>query len=228
MICCLRQEIPSTGIDKWFSLEGRSENSKVHGQIHIRANLATREDRGISEEDNWTDIKQHVELLQIFIDHELNKFKVSILLSKIESVRNYRHFRGIKANTYIGFFFFFLSQGETTAWNGELSRDAETILHQHAIQGDITDIQRKMCRWIAYSKKHLERTLTHKLLLLITEQLEQTWQPTSLSRDESDMLREAFTLFINHCFKQLARIRELFPAANRMAMERLEQLLTYK
>jgi BAI1-associated protein 3 len=85
-----------------------------------------------------------------------------------------------------------------------------------------------MCRWIAYSKKHLERTLTHKLLLLITEQLEQTWQPTSLSRDESDMLREAFTLFINHCFKQLARIRELFPAANRMAMERLEQLLTYE
>ncbi len=81
MICCLPQEIPSTGIDKWFSLEGRSENSKVHGQIHIRANLATREDRGISEEDNWTDIKQHVELLQIFIDHELNKFKVSILLS---------------------------------------------------------------------------------------------------------------------------------------------------
>ncbi len=76
MICCLRQEIPSTGIDKWFSLEGRSENSKVRGQIHIRANLATREDRGISEEDNWTDIKQHVELLQIFIDHELNKFKV--------------------------------------------------------------------------------------------------------------------------------------------------------
>jgi len=105
LICCLPQEIPSTGIDKWFSLEGRSENSKVHGQIHIRANLATREDRGISEEDNWTDIKQHVELLQIFIDHELNKFKVSILLSKIESVRNYRHFRGIKANTYIGFFF---------------------------------------------------------------------------------------------------------------------------
>ncbi|UJR07768.1 hypothetical protein I4U23_012051 [Adineta vaga] len=184
-------EIPSTGIDKWFSLEGRSENSKVRGQIHIRANLATREDRGISEEDNWTDIKQHVELLQIFIDHELNTFK-----------------------------------GATTDWTGELSRDAETILHQHAIQGDVTDIQRKMCRWIAYSKKHLERTLTHKLVLSVTEQLEKTWQPTSLSRDESDMLREAFTLFVNHCFKQIAKIRELFPAANRLAMERLEQLLT--
>ena len=70
------KEIPSTGIDKWFPLEGRSENSKVRGQIHIRANLRTREDRGISEEDNWTDIKQHVELLKIFIEYELNKHKV--------------------------------------------------------------------------------------------------------------------------------------------------------
>ena len=82
-----------------------------------------------------------------------------------------------------------------------------------------------MCRWIAYSKKHLECTLSHKLLLLITEQLEQTWQPTALSRDECHMLREAFTLFINHCFKQLAKIREIFPAANKIAIERLEQLL---
>ena len=42
----------------------------------MRASLATREDRGVAEEDNWTDIKQHVELLQIFIEHELNKSKV--------------------------------------------------------------------------------------------------------------------------------------------------------
>lgn len=54
----------------------------MRGQIHLRANLATREDRGISEEDNWTDIKQHVELLQIFIDHELNRFKVRRSLTR--------------------------------------------------------------------------------------------------------------------------------------------------
>jgi BAI1-associated protein 3 len=83
-----------------------------------------------------------------------------------------------------------------------------------------------MCRWIAYSKKHLQHNLTHKLLLLITESLEQTWQSTSLSRDEADMLTEAFNSFINHCFKQLTKIRENFPAANRISMERLEQLLT--
>ncbi len=67
-------------------MEGRNENSKVRGQIHIRANLATREDRGVPEEDNWTDIKQHVELLQIFIDHELKKFKVRILFLTLMNV----------------------------------------------------------------------------------------------------------------------------------------------
>lgn len=83
-----------------------------------------------------------------------------------------------------------------------------------------------MCRWIAYSKKHLQHNLTQKLLLIITEKLEKSWQPTSLSRDESDMLTDAFTLYINHCFKQLTRLRETFPPINKFSIERLEQLLT--
>lgn len=117
-------------------------------------------------------------------------------------------------------------QGEKSQWSGELSREAETILHQHVIQGDITDTQRSMCRWISYSKKHLERPLTHKLLLNVTEQLEHTWKSTSLSRDESDMLTEAFTLFVNHCFKHLTKVREIYPANQKHSIERLEHLLT--
>ena len=83
-----------------------------------------------------------------------------------------------------------------------------------------------MCRWIAFSKKYIEHDLSHKLILTVTEQLEQVWKATALSKDENDMLREAFTFFTNHCFKQLTRIRELFPVTNRSSMEKLEQLLT--
>ena len=82
-----------------------------------------------------------------------------------------------------------------------------------------------MCRWIAFSKKHLQYNLPHRLLLEIIVQLEQTWQPTALSRDENEMLTEAFTSFIQFGLKKLARIREIFPATNRLAVERLEQLL---
>jgi BAI1-associated protein 3 len=47
--------------------------------------------------------------MEIFIDHELSKFK-----------------------------------GNNNEWKGELSKEAETVLHQHAIQGDLTDLQLAM------------------------------------------------------------------------------------
>ena len=99
-------DLPSNGTEKWFDLEGRSEKSKVEGKIRLRLKLATREDRGIPEDDNSNDYKQQEQLLSLFIRHELSNFA-----------------------------------GKTTEWNGKLSREAETILHQHAIQGDITDFQ---------------------------------------------------------------------------------------
>lgn len=36
---------------------------------------------------------------------------------------------------------FLYIQEQPLKWNGELSKAAETILHQHAIQGDITAVQ---------------------------------------------------------------------------------------
>jgi len=99
-------DLPSNGTEKWFDLEGRSEKSKVEGKIRLRLKLATRENRGLPEDDNSNDFKQQQKLVSLFINHELSKFA-----------------------------------GKSTEWNGKLSREAETILHQHAIQGDITDFQ---------------------------------------------------------------------------------------
>lgn len=108
-------ELASSGLDKWFELEGRTEHKRADGRIRLRLKLATREDRGritTSEEDNFNDFKQHEGILEFFILHELN--------SRLGVVGG-----GPKS----------------CDWNGELTREAETILHQHAIQGDLTDFQ---------------------------------------------------------------------------------------
>ncbi|CAL4092804.1 unnamed protein product, partial [Meganyctiphanes norvegica] len=61
------QEIPSTGIDKWYQLEGRSQRSNIQGQIHLKMWLTTREDRfkGDSGKDAWTELKQHLQIVTI-------------------------------------------------------------------------------------------------------------------------------------------------------------------
>ena len=75
--CLFTQDIPSTGLDDWFELEGRSSRSNIEGHIRLKLQLATREDKGYSEEDNWMDIQEHENLICVFIEYELRKFQVS-------------------------------------------------------------------------------------------------------------------------------------------------------
>ena len=79
-------------------------------------------------------------------------------------------------------------QGEVYQWTGNLSQAANTILHQHAIQGDITDVQQSMCRWCAYSRKHRVHPFDWSLLLKLLEDLDEKWEPASLNRDEVHVL----------------------------------------
>ncbi|XP_052265684.1 BAI1-associated protein 3-like isoform X2 [Dreissena polymorpha] len=183
-------DIPSSGHEKWYKLEGRSAKSSVDGEIKLRLALGTREDRGIAEDDNWTDVRQHEDLMCIFIDHEVRKCKEG----------SYR-------------------------WNGELPQAAQTIIHQHAIQGDVTPTQQAVCRWMAYSRKHLEYPLDYQVLLTLLQELDAVWEPTSLSREEEECLAESFTRFIGHCTALIQRQREVFPTTNRQAMARLEGML---
>lgn len=67
-------DIPSTGLEAWFKLEARSQRSSVQGRIRLKMWLSTREDRGISEEDNWTEVRQHENLYAIFVDYELRNW----------------------------------------------------------------------------------------------------------------------------------------------------------
>lgn len=68
------QDIPSTGLEGWFKLEARSQRSSVQGRIRLKLWLSTRENRGASEEDNWTELTQHESLYATFVDYELKNW----------------------------------------------------------------------------------------------------------------------------------------------------------
>ncbi|XP_048248797.1 BAI1-associated protein 3-like isoform X2 [Haliotis rufescens] len=179
--------IPSVGLDQWYQLQGRSSRSNIQGEIHLKLKLATREDRGIPEDDNWTDVKQHEDLMCIFIEHEVRKFN-----------------------------------DPSFKWTGDLPQAALTILHQHAIQGDVTEVQQAVCRWMAHSRQHAKYPLSYSLLLAHLTNLDKVWKPATLSRDEEESLAESFNLFIEYCLTLLHRQRETFPPSNRTAFSRLE------
>ena len=75
------QDIPSTGLDCWYQLEARTQRSNVQGRIRLKLWLSTREDRGNSEEDNWSEIRQQERLHNIFISYELAHAAVRNLLT---------------------------------------------------------------------------------------------------------------------------------------------------
>jgi BAI1-associated protein 3 len=160
-------EIPSTGLDRWYELRGRSLKSKVQGQVHLQLNLATREDRGIFEENELIETRQHRDLMKVFFDFEYSKAKET----------------GIQ-------------------WSGELSNAAKTILHQHAIQGDITDTQQAICWWLAVSHEFCHKVVDSQLLIKSLSDLDSQWQQTtSLYREDEEALSDSFDHCISYCLK---------------------------
>lgn len=67
-------------------------------------------------------------------------------------------------------------------WNGELPHVALSILHQHAIQGDITELQLSAVRWLAYSRA--QPGVDPRILYRLLSSLENMWPMEALSREE--------------------------------------------
>ncbi|XP_026297561.1 BAI1-associated protein 3 isoform X4 [Apis mellifera] len=178
------QDIPSTGLDRWYKLEARTQRSTIQGRIRLKLWLSTREDRGTSEEDNWGELRQQERLYTVFLNHEMNK------------------------------------QGED--FTGELPQTALTILHQHAVQGDVTELQQALVRWVATSRQSAcdPKTL-HRLL----QELDNVWHTDTLSRDEEQCLADSFNEFLEVTLKKVRQHRVLFPPLHRPSISKLDYLL---
>ena len=123
----------------------------------------------------------------------------------------------------------FARQTSPSQWTGELSQAALTILHQHAIQGDVTVLQSHVVRWIAYAGKLPDKSLHFSVLYRILNDLDHQWSSFSmepLSREEEDALAESFTAFIDYSLSCLRKIRYLF-SPRLSNSSKLEYLLKY-
>ncbi|XP_054287830.1 BAI1-associated protein 3-like [Macrosteles quadrilineatus] len=100
---------------------------------------------------------------------------------------------------------------------------ALSILHQHAIQGDITELQLAAVRWLAYSRT--QPSVDPRVLYKLLTSLENTWPMEVLSREEEEWLADSFNIFLDYSLQLIRKHRILFPPHHRPSMSRLEHLL---
>ncbi len=75
-------------------------------------------------------------------------------------------------------------QGKAWLWEGELSEAPRTILHQHMIQGDLTDLQVAALRWRALLNKAKSEQINYRVLYDALRKLEERWERDLVSAAE--------------------------------------------
>ncbi|KHJ99920.1 C2 domain protein [Oesophagostomum dentatum] len=200
-------DIPPDGIEQWFTLQPRSEKSKVSGSVKLKLWLSTREERIGAEEDDLLDVKEHIELMRQFALYEIR-----------------------------------LSGAPVRLWDGVFQDKANTILRQHAVQGDLTEVHTAMCRWLAFHSM-ISIDISFSLLAKTLQNILDKWQPLTLDKvkgiifrlnteckivrfqAEEDMLTASFSAFDSHCKRAFAEHRKRFHPSKRNAAEEFASLV---
>lgn len=153
--------------------------------------LSTREDRGISEEENSAEVRKFEHLNMVFMSHEL------------------------------------MTHEPTWTWTGDIPGPALTILHQMAVQGDLTDLQCALAKFVAATRINkrapLDPKFIHRLLIDVDRQWAHNTEP--LNRDLEQWLAESMNGYVDKSLNQIRRHREIFPALHPPSLVRLEFLL---
>lgn len=188
-----QQEIPSTGLEGWFKLEGRSHRSSVQGRIRLKIWLSARDDQGQLDDDSIIELRKYERLFTVFMSHELSTHEPS------------------------------------WSWSGEVQGSALTILHQTAVQADLTDLQCVMARFVAAitlnNRTPLDPRFIHRLMI----EMDRCWMQSSsiepFNHEIEQWLAKAMSRFVENCLNQMHRHRDVFPALHPPSLIRLEYVL---
>ncbi|KAJ8716122.1 hypothetical protein PYW08_013407 [Mythimna loreyi] len=220
------REIPSTGVEAWYKLEARSQRSSVQGRIRLRLWLSARE-AGRHDDDNWQQVRQHERLFGVLLAHEVELQRAAAAATAAAAA----------AAAAAG-------QPEPSAatptppWDGDLCGAAQTLLHQHAIQGDLSALQASIARFAAACRLNADAPLDPKYMHKLLIELERAWcaceaisgggsgdSGSGASRDEERWLADCFGEYVDRALHQLRLHRDLYPVLHQYSINKLEYLL---
>ncbi|KAJ7390160.1 BAI1-associated protein [Desmophyllum pertusum] len=107
----------------------------------------------------------------------------------------------------------------------ELCPQAEFILHQHALQNELTELQQASIRWILFSHHHWLEPMKYSSLDLLLWTLKQRWKTGALSQREEHSLVRSLKKFTDNCWRLMIKYRDVFPATDKGKLTRLIKLL---
>ncbi|XP_039440945.1 BAI1-associated protein 3 isoform X3 [Culex pipiens pallens] len=111
-------------------------------------------------------------------------------------------------------------------WNGELAGPSLTILHQIAVQSDLSDLQISMAKLVAIirinRKKPLDTKFIHRQLIEVDKLWVNNYSNEPLTRELEQWLADALNGFVERSLSHMRRHREVFPALHAPSLVRLE------
>ncbi|XP_053675331.1 BAI1-associated protein 3 [Anopheles nili] len=114
-------------------------------------------------------------------------------------------------------------------WNGELAGPSLTILHQMAVQSDLSDLQISLAKLVAIirinRKKPLDTKFIHRQLIEVDKLWINNYNNEPLTRELEQWLADSLNGFVERSLCQMRRHREIFPALHPPSLVRLEYLL---
>ncbi|XP_078273899.1 BAI1-associated protein 3 [Rhinoraja longicauda] len=116
-------------------------------------------------------------------------------------------------------------QSERSSDSRGLSKHAVTVLSQHAMQIDLSPLQKAAIEWLAYSKHHQLQYVDYGLLHQLLEDLDKRSDLNVLTADQEESLGNSFVFFIDYCWMLLQRMRQVFPFNSPKALKQLELML---
>ncbi|EDO63740.1 AGAP005816-PA [Anopheles gambiae str. PEST] len=114
-------------------------------------------------------------------------------------------------------------------WTGELAGPSLTILHQMAVQSDLSDLQISLAKLVAIirinRKKPLDTKFIHRQLIEVDKLWINNYNNEPLTRELEQWLADSLNGFVERSLCQMRRHREIFPALHPPSLVRLEYLL---